>query len=125
MRGENCFYSVMKFVPDVLRNEPINIGVVLQCNDQERILFKGLTNFKTKIGSKANSHQIDLIKSYFEDFNKRFYKFSRKNYKIFQDDKKYLEKRYLENLNEKSKYTIHFSSLYAQTLNGLILIFYT
>jgi hypothetical protein len=67
-----CYYSVARFIPDLLRNEPKNIGVLLYSDVTNEYASKFLTNLKNKIGNSALSSDKDIIHhydKYFKELN--------------------------------------------------------
>ena len=63
-------YSVIKFYADTVRDEPVNIGVVLYDQKQNYIKFKFLNDLFKKMSVK----DIEIHKQYLDMFISSYYK---------------------------------------------------
>lgn len=76
MGFEACRYVVVRFVPDVVRDEPLNMGVILQCPQRHFVEAKFTAKF-TRIAKLYPDIDLNLIRSFakylaerIEDFTK-------------------------------------------------------
>jgi hypothetical protein len=64
------YYSIAKFVPDVLRNEPRNIGIIVFDDSSEFYRAKFVNNFRSKLGSNVLLFDRQLLNEYRNYFEK-------------------------------------------------------
>jgi len=72
-------YSVIRYIPDPIKNEARNIGVILQCEKLGYINSRFIRNYKSKLGGSALKSDINILKRYAEDFSMKFRDFSKEN----------------------------------------------
>jgi hypothetical protein len=65
-----CFYAIAKFIPDLIRNEPRNIGVILY-NESNKV-FKSKFNIKGKVHSSLMTAGDKIVLSHFNKFYNEF-----------------------------------------------------
>lgn len=67
MREYPCSYVVARFVPNLLRDEARNIGVVCQCIDRGFIGAKFESNLRKRIGSVGDDLDSRVLRTYVEE----------------------------------------------------------
>ena len=72
-------YTVIRYIPDPIKNEARNIGIILQCENLGYINSKFIKNYKLKLGGSALKSDINILKRYAEDFATKFREFSKGN----------------------------------------------
>ena len=91
MRIYQAYYTIVKFIPDLMKNEPINIGLIIHSPEINYIrtdFAENKTNFISRynqdIDSKVVKHIINDIRQNFDNEN-----FILRNHKMgsFDDDK--------------------------------------
>ena len=75
MAREACRYIVVRFVPNVVRDEPLNIGVILQCPEKEFITAKFATKF-TRVAKLYPDVDLNLLRSFADDMTDRIEAFT-------------------------------------------------
>lgn len=70
MKELACRYSVARFVPDVMRDEPFNIGIILQCPEQQHISVRFLDDF-THIVKAHPEVNKEILASFTEEMTER------------------------------------------------------
>jgi hypothetical protein len=112
MDRKACYYTVAKYLPDPVRNEPRNIGVIVQCRDFEYVNCKYFTNLQARLGSTATKSDIKIIKAYVEEFSENFNPFAKfpstKSFLAGRPDE-FLKEDYLSNLAKEGLGKIQFS----------------
>lgn len=106
-----CFYSVVRYVPDQVRNEPRNIGIIVQCRGLGYINCKFMTNLRAKLGGTATQTDIKIIKAYIEEFSDNFKQSALlpSTGVLVQDAIEILQENYLSNLTKQGLGKIHFT----------------
>src|SRR6266487_4703513 len=57
-----CRYRIAKYVEDEVRDEPINVGVILQSNRDYRTIFKFITEYSNSKLKNMSNEDIVLFK---------------------------------------------------------------
>lgn len=70
MGQQACRYVIIKFVPDVVRDEPLNIGVVLQCPDKQWVECRFATTF-ARVVKLYPDVDVNLLRSFADDMESR------------------------------------------------------
>lgn len=70
MAQEACRYVVVRFVPDVVRDEPLNIGVILQCPNKRFVKAKFGTKF-TRVAKLYPEVDLNLLRSFADEMTDR------------------------------------------------------
>ena len=71
MKAYKCYYSVIKYLPDVIKNEPRNIGIVILSEKTKETKMKFVKILINKLGVSANNFDIEIIQKYIMDFETR------------------------------------------------------
>lgn len=100
-------YTIIKFIPDLVKNEPINIGLILHCWNKCYIRSE-ISDEKTKLIEKYNPKiPKDILQATIEDIKENFSSenwFYRENsYEDFKNQE-YLN-RYLSNYSNQLQFT--------------------
>ena len=113
MERSACRYTVVRFVPDPIRNEARNIGVILQCPDLGYINGRFIPNLRQKLGGTADSLDLKVLKAYIGDFEERFTEFSQfhSTELLFADEvnRNVLDAKYLDILSEDVLSKVQFT----------------
>ena len=72
---ESCRYIVARFVPDLVRDEPLNIGVILQCVSRKFIDCRFLEDFR-RITQARPEVEARLLRAFSREFRDRVASFS-------------------------------------------------
>ncbi|MCX6010313.1 MAG: DUF3037 domain-containing protein [Chloroflexi bacterium] len=70
-----CRYVIAKFVSDPIRDEPLNIGVILQCPSRKFIASRFLTDFR-RITWARPEVEAHLLRAFCKEFNDKIGAFS-------------------------------------------------
>lgn len=105
-----CLYSIVRYVPDLVKNEARNIGVIVQCRDAGFIDCKFLTNLHYKLGTSATNVDNKIIKAYINEFSSKFKHFSSfpSTNAIFSEE--FLKESYLDDLANNGLGKIQFTN---------------
>lgn len=109
MNKKTYFYSVVRYVQDPIKDEPVNIGVILQSPQSNFITCKFLNNFRSKLSRTASSLDIDIVKKYAEDFKTKFKPFTGERADLFTKDAKCLKEDFLSALSKENSGKIQFA----------------
>src|SRR3990170_2562319 len=104
-----CFYTVFRYFQDPIRNEPRNIGVILQCQQRNYINCRFLSDLRSKLAHVASPLDMKVIKTYIGDFTNRFQPFTTRTAPLFRDLQPYLEQTYLSDLFKENLGKLQFS----------------
>ncbi len=63
-----CYYAIAKFIPDLIKNEPKNIGVIFYNENENFYSTKFVTNLTNKLGSSILPSDREIINNYFSYF---------------------------------------------------------
>lgn len=72
---ETCRYIVARFVPDPVRDEAINIGVVLQCTSRKFVACRFLDDF-ARVRRIRPDIETPLLRKFSDEFQERVIRFS-------------------------------------------------
>ncbi len=67
-----CEFSVIKYVPDIVRFEPVNIGIILLDKQNKKIHVKYVTNFN-ELFTRLGVEKIHGLEKSFGNFS-HFYR---------------------------------------------------
>lgn len=112
MNKKACYYTVVKYLPDPVRNEPRNIGLILQSRELDYVNCKYVSNLQAKLGSTATKLDIKVIRAYIEEFLENFNPFAKfPSTKSFLPGRpnEFLREDYLGNLAKQGLGKIQFS----------------
>jgi hypothetical protein len=106
-----CTYSVVRYVPDVVKNEPRNIGAILQCKSLGYIAGIFASNLKSRLKDSAGESDLRILSGYIDDLQRPFVPYtSPKGDNIFKSTKSmFLEPEYLAHLSEDTASRIQHS----------------
>lgn len=71
MSERKLIYSVCKYVPDLMRGEAINVGIVVHSPEDKRVLFRAVKNF-SRIRAFDDEVDIDILKALLESIDVQF-----------------------------------------------------
>ena len=71
-----CRYVIARFVPDPIRDEPINIGVILQCSSRKYASCRFLDDYR-RIARLGPNIDVSLLHDFSDDFKLRIDSFSK------------------------------------------------
>lgn len=103
------FYSVVRYMNDPIKNEALNIGVIVQSSKNKFVACKFLKNLRNKLGGTASSVDIDVIREYIDDFKLKFQPFDDDKSDFFVDNVTYLKEDFLTILAKESYGKIQFT----------------
>jgi hypothetical protein len=110
--GKNaCVYSVVRYVPDPVKNEPTNLGVILQCLDVGYVNCRFTSNLHRKLGVLATDADTKILQAYVDEFYEAFKPFScyPSTVSMFKTGSEFLESDYLDRLAERGQGKIQFT----------------
>src|SRR2546426_2391977 len=66
-----CKYTVVRYLPDPVRAEAQNIGVLVYNRDDHRLFTKFLDKLESKLSFTASAGELDLIRAYVKEFERQ------------------------------------------------------
>ena len=117
MNQFTCNYTVVRYVPNVLRDEPVNIGVILQCTEVAFISGIFAKNFETRLRGQVNPGDKVVLSAYVQGFQQQFSHYSSVSQKglFASSDAKILQTDYLVQLSRQRSSKLQFSELKTAT----------
>lgn len=92
-----CQYVVARFVPDEVRDEPINIGVILQSSSDKTSAFRFLSHFD-RISMFLSGEKVSMLEAVVRGLKKEL-------------QGKALKKSFLESLSENYRHSLQFTEV--------------
>lgn len=111
MNKMSCRYSVIRYIPDPIKNEARNIGIIVQCKEADYINCKFLKNVHAKLSTTATQADIRIIKAYIDEFDKTFNPFAKfpSTRLLSTEEIDVFNKDYLSNLADQGFGKIQFT----------------
>lgn len=112
MEKKTYQYTVVRYVPDLIKNEPRNIGVILICREVGYINCRFSKNLHARLGSAASSLDIKILKAYMEDFSASFRLFAEypSTDNFLKSHAEFFKENYLQDISAKGMGKIQFGT---------------
>ena len=109
MKKVPYYYSVVRYVHDPIKNEPINVGIIIQSPQEQFIDCLALNNARTKLQKIATSFDIDAVNKYTKFLQDKFKTITTSGSDFFEHDKKYLKEDFLYKFSKEKIGKIQFT----------------